>query len=105
MTNQEKLIDILTQNPNLPLVFFTSDDDLSGYAYTLRTNFNVEVASIWEVNETVYTCRGDAFEILCDELQDSEEYAKLSDEEFEKVINEKVDMLPHYDAIIVWVYT
>ena len=105
MTNQEKLIDILTQNPNLPLVFFTQDDELSGYAYTLRTRHRAEVASVWEINDIVYTCKEDAYEILYEQLQDNEDYAKLSQKDYEQAVAEEVELLPHYDAIIVWVYT
>lgn len=106
MTNTEKLTHILTQNPNLPVVFFTSGEDLDEYYYTFRTEYRAEVGSVWQINDMVYDSKEEAIEIMSEILASEkyEEYKELSNEEFAKIVEEEVELLPHYDAIIIWVY-
>ena len=106
MTNTEKLTNILTHNPNLPVVFFTSGEDLDEYYYTFRTEWRVEIGTVWQIDDVVYDSKEDAIERMSEILSSEkyEEYKDLSDEEYAKIVEEEVEVLPHYDAIIIWVY-
>lgn len=100
-----ELLGLIAENPSLPVVPMVNsevvaDDD---YAYWLGSFSNSTVDEYVCVNERFYT-RDNQDEIedyfsnyLCDD------YPDMPDEEFYKMIHEKVEALPWKKAIIVYI--
>ena len=97
LTNEEinkKLIKLVEENPTLPIVFFVYNEDIC---------FEKGVIYESEVNEYIYTSEDDYYEELRDYYSDDTEFANLSDAEYKKEIQKRVDKATHYEAIIVYI--
>lgn len=108
LTNEEqnkKLLKLVEENPTLPIVFFADSDDVCDeYGYTFMKIRRVDKGTIYEsdIKDCIYACKDDCIEDLCDYYADDIEYANLSDVEYEKEMQNKVDKIPHYEAIIIY---
>ncbi len=100
-----ELLRLIAENPSLPVVPMVNsevvaDDD---YAYWLGSFSNSTVDEYVCVNERFYTrdnqdeIEDDFSDYLCDD------YPDMPDEEFYKMIHEKVEALPWTKAIIVYI--
>lgn len=102
--NRDKLLKLMKENPTLPIVFFTDEyavcDD---YTWTFRKSFRVEKSEIYEIDERICNGEDDALDYLSYYYSDCEEYANLSEEEYENVIKEKLKAINPYEAIVLWV--
>ena len=109
LTNEEinkKLIKLVEENPTLPIVFFVYNEDICfDYSSTFMKSISVEKGVIYEseVNEYIYTSEDDYYEELRDYYSDDTEFANLSDAEYKKEIQKRVDKATHYEAIIVYI--
>lgn len=98
-----KLKELILENPDLPLLIFAGEDAWQGeYCY------NQVDARIYGVEEiTLYADRwmykDEYEEELSDALCDEEEYKNISDEEWDKMIQQKVAETEFVKAIIVYV--
>lgn len=105
--SKEELIKTFQENPNLPVVFLVSNDDLcSDYGSTVMENYYTYVSEIYEYErfgDSIFSDDVDeVIEYYSDYFCDEDEYKDLSDEEYDKVIKEYVDQeLVHYKAIVV----
>lgn len=99
-SNLRKLI---LENPDLPLLVFCGEDAWQGeYCY------NSVDASRGDIEELTLYCdmwldKDDYVEKLSDDLCDEEEYKNLSDEEWDKMIEQKVAETEFVKAIVIWV--
>lgn len=99
-----ELLKILQDNPDLPIVFFTDEDTAcDDYTWTFRKDFHVDVSTIYECDERICDCEIDAREFLENYYSDCEEYFGMTEEEYEKVIDNKMKELKQYKAIVLWV--
>ena len=108
--DKQELIKLIQENPNLPLVFMMSNDEVAGdYGSTVMEDF-------WAYKTVVYKYErwGDLYfsdderdiiEYYCNEFCDEEKYQDLSQEEYEKVIAKYVEEnIEHYEAIVISVH-
>lgn len=100
-----ELLRLIAENPSLPVVPMVNSEVVAddGYAYWFGSFSNSTVDEYVCVNERFYT-RDNQDEIedyfsnyLCDD------YPDMPDEEFYKMIHEKVEALPWKKAIIVYI--
>lgn len=97
------LRELILENPDLPVLIFCGESAWDGeYPYTQGYASNGEIerltlyGELW-LDEDTYTDR------LSNDLSDEEEYKALSDEEYEKMISEKVANTEFVTAIVIWV--
>ena len=98
-----KLRKLILENPELPVLIFVGE-----YAYQGEYSYNQANASKVEVeNLTLYKeewiSEDEYKDILCNDLADEEEYKDLSDEEYEKMINKRVEDTEFVEAIVIFV--
>lgn len=99
---------IIAENPELPIVVMVGREAaLDEYGYTYCEVVIAEVDEIldcytpWK-KETVYNDRTDFEEDLADYLCEEDKYKKMSDEEFEKVLEEeKAKYEPYWKKAII----
>lgn len=97
------LRNLILENPELPLIVFVGED-----AWTGDYSYNQAYASNGRAEElTLYgdrwMDRDDYEEELSNDLCDEEEYKNLSDEEWDKMIEQKVAETEFVKAIVLYV--
>ena len=104
MNNGKELLKLVQENPDLPIVPMV-DGELcpEEFSYWIGSFGHSEVNEWVCVNERFYT--RDDQDVIEDELSDTlcDDYPDMSDEEFFKMIHEKVEALPWKKAIIVYI--
>lgn len=109
MNNKEELVKLIQENPKLPFVFMVNNDEIAdSYGYTIMENFKACISEIYEYeaygNKTFTDDRTDVEEYYYNYFSDREEYKNLSNEEYEKAINDWIDEnIVHYKAIVLYV--
>lgn len=103
LNDTTELRKLILENPDLPLLIFAGEDAWQG-----DWSYNQVDASSGRVEElTLYgdrwMDRDDYEEELTDDLCDEEEYNNLSDEEFFKMIEQKVSETEFCRAIVIYV--
>ena len=94
---------LILENPDLPLIVFCSEECNSGdwyYEWTEYVRANIQTLTIYQgmwVNEEDYRDR------LVDDLCNYEEYENLSDEDYFKMIDQKVAETEFVKAIVIYV--
>ena len=97
-----ELKQLILENPDLPLIAFAGEEAWQGeYGYNqadVRCGLEslTLYADLW-LDEDEYK------EKLNNDLADEEEYKDLSDEDYEKIIDEKVKETEFIKAIVIWV--
>lgn len=100
----------IAENPDLPIVVLVGQDAASDdFGYTYCCNVQCYVDDIldcqceWQTDfETVYTDQSDFEDDLREYLSEQDEYEKLSDEEFDKIVEqEKLKYEPYWHKAIV----
>lgn len=104
--DREELVKLIKENPNLPLVFFAYNDDFCpDYGGTVFENYYCYKATIYideQRDNEYYDDVDDVIELWKDRLCDEDEYKELSDEDFDKAVEEYIERnVKHYDAIVV----
>lgn len=94
---------LILENPDLPLLVFAGEESWQG-----EYSYNQVDARIHGVQElTLYNDywmdRDEYEEELSNNLCDEEEYKNLSDEEWDKMIKQKVDKTEFCQAIVIYV--
>lgn len=98
-----KLRNLILENPNLPLLVFAGEEAWSGeYCYE---QVDARIHGVQEL--TLYKNRwidkDDYEDELRDDLSYNEEYKKLSDEEYDKMIEQEIAKTEFCQAIVVYV--
>ena len=103
LNNSEKLRNLIVKNPELPLLIFCGEDAWDGeHMYTQGTCSKGEITEL-TLYEDAWLDVEQYEEKLEDDLYYEDEYKNLSNEEFEKMIAEKVDKTEFVKAIVVYV--
>lgn len=97
------LRNLILENPELPVLIFCGE-----YAWTGDWGYTAAQASSGKIEELTLYCeqwmdRDDYEEALSENLACEEEYKHLSDEDYEKMIQEKVSQTEFVKAIVIWV--
>ena len=103
--DKEELIKIIQENKDLDIVVMASTDDLTDeYGSLLMENLRVEVIDIYNSpqEEIIYFDKDDVIEELQNYFADNEEYMNMSDEEYEKMCEEKAKDYFYKRAIVIW---
>lgn len=100
-----EIIELIKENPELEIVVMANTQNLTDeYGYLLLEKIKVEVADIYNSpdNETLYFDKKEIVEELRKYLADKEEYAEMTDEEYDKMCEEKAKDYFYKRAIVIW---
>ena len=96
----KKLKELILENPNLPLVIFAGDERCFDYWYTKVDINSVKIEEITLYKNEVWLNKQDLEDKLSDDLCD--EYEHLSDEEYYKMIEQKVEETEFIKCICIF---
>ena len=102
---KEDLIKIIKENPELEIVVMASTQELTDeYGYLLLENIRVEVVDIYNspTNDRIYFDKEEIVDEIRESLAEKEEYAEMTDEEYDKMCEEKAKDYFYKRAIVVW---
>lgn len=101
--DNEELRKLIKENPELPLVFYVSNDNLCyDYNTSVFEDCYCKVDEIYIDDERCYDDFDEIVDDYRDNLCDEEEYKDLPDDEFDKAVEKYVnENIRHYKAIIV----
>lgn len=103
--DKEELIKIIEENKELGIVVMASTDELiDEYGSLLMENLKVEVTDIYNSprEEVIYFDKEDVIDELRDYLADDEKYMDMSDDEYDKICEEKAKDYFYKRAIVIW---
>lgn len=107
-----ELKELIKEHPDYPIVVLAGEEAAdSGYYYTYCSDIGFSIGSILDCitpytsDETVITDEDDFKEQIADCLSDEDEYANLSDDEFDELIDKIAKEYDKYwkDVIVIWV--
>lgn len=95
---------LIIENPDLPLLFFVGDDAYidDGYQYSMAYASNAEIQELTLYSD-VWMDEDDYAEKIRDDLTFEEEYINMTDEEYDKMIDQKVNETEFVKAIVIYV--
>lgn len=97
------LRNLILENPDLPIIIFCGEDSWNGdYQYCQANSTKGEIESLILYGD-MWLDEDDYREKLADNLCDEEEYKNLSNEEYEKMVDKKVDESEFVKAIVLWI--
>lgn len=102
---KEELLKLIKENPDLDVVVMVNTQELTyDYGYLLLEKIRAEVTDIYNSpdDETIYFDKEDIVEELRNYLANNEEYANMSDEEYDKMCEEKAKDYFYKKAIVIW---
>lgn len=101
--DKNKLVELIKENPDLPLVFMVSNDEIAwDYGSTVYEDFYCYVSEVYVLDEEWSDDLEYVVDTYSDKLCDEDEYKDMTDEEFEKAIRQYVDKnVEHYKAIVL----
>jgi hypothetical protein len=103
LDSTNELKKLIVENPDLPLLIFVGEEAYSGmYAYNSADAHGISIKELTLYND-MYVDRDDIEDELSNDLSYEEEFEKLSDEEYEKMIKRKISQMEFIKAIIVHV--
>lgn len=94
---------IILENPDLPLLIFAGEDAWQGEWCYNQVDARINGIEELTLYNDRWMDRDDYEEELSNNLCDEEEYKHLSDEEFFKIIEQKVSETEFCQAIVVYV--
>lgn len=103
MNDSTELRKLIMENPDLPLLIFCGEDgwhDIAPYEQTDARCKGIEELTLYG---EMWRDKDDYIDALRDDLASEEEYIDLSDEEFDRMIEEKVKETEFCKAIVVYV--
>ena len=104
----KKLLNLLKEHPNLPIMFFanTEDSRILDFQTTVYEDFHCDIEEVYDCEENGYfTDIDEVIEEMLDIFCNDEKFENLSDDEFykemKKYINENIR---HFKAIVIKIY-
>lgn len=101
----EELIKLVKDNPNLDIVVMANTQDFTDeYGWILLEKLKIEIADIYKSPdfETLYFDKVEIVEELREYFADEEKYKNMSDDEYDKMCEEKAKDYFHKKAIVIW---
>lgn len=103
MRDTTVLRNLILENPDLPILIFCGEEAWSGeYGYTQADARSGKIEKL-TLYDDLWLTEDDYKEKLADDLADDEEYKKLSDEDFWKMIDKKVEGTEFVEAIVLYI--
>lgn len=97
------LRNLILENPDLPVLIFCGEEAYSGeYGYEQANASKGEIEAL-TLYDDMWLNEEDYRDKLSDDLCDEEEYKDLSDEEYEKMLDQKIAETEFVKAIVIWV--
>ena len=87
-----EIIELIKENPDLEIVVMANTQELTDeYGWLLLEKLRIEVADIYKSldNETLYFDEEEIVDEIRESLADKEEFAEMTDEEYDKMCEEK----------------
>lgn len=105
MCKKDELAKFILENPDLPLVFFISGEDvIDEYSSTVYEDFSFSKTTVYFFNEKVYDHIIDISEVVADWLYDEDLHGNMTDEQFDKCVASYIEEnIRHYEAIVITV--
>lgn len=103
--NKDELIKIIEENKDLDIVVMASTDELTDeYGSILMEKLSVEVTDIYNSprDDIIYFDKKDVIDELRDFLANDEKYMNMSDDEYDKICEEKSKEYFYKRVIVVW---
>ena len=106
--NKEELTKLIQENPELPLVFMISNDEVCGdYGCTVYEEFSAYKSEVYKYErwgDIVFSDdKEEVEEHYMNEFADNKEYENLSQEQYEEAIKSYVnENIEHYEAIVIY---
>lgn len=100
-----EIIELIKKNPELEIVVMASTEELTDeYGWLLLEKLRIEVADIYNspTNDYIYFDKEEIVDELREYLSDKEEYAEMTDEEYDKMCEEKAKDYFYKRAIVIW---
>lgn len=100
-----EIIEFIKENPDLEIVVMASTQEFTDeYGWFLLEELRIEVADIYKSldNEKLYFDKEEIVDELRKYLEDKEEYAEMTDEEYDKMCEEKAKDYFYKRAIVIW---
>ncbi len=101
--DKNELIKLVKENPDLPLVFMVDNDQIAwDYGATVYQDFWCYVSEVYVLEEEWSDDFDYVVEKFSNDLCDDEKYKDMTDEEFNKAMQDYVnENVEHYKAIVV----
>lgn len=95
---------LIKENPDLPLLFFAGEDAYSdeGYQYSMAYASDASIQELTLYGD-VWMERDDYAEKLSDDLAFEEKYKNMTDDEYDAMIDQKVNETEFVKAIVIYV--
>ena len=106
LKDTKELRQLIIENPDLPLVIFAGEDSwhdfysYSTYEMTYAHGIGIEELTSYK---DMYLTKEDFGDMLTDDLSCDEEYKNLSDDEFNKTIDDMVSKAEFTKCIVIYV--
>ena len=100
-----EIIELIKENPDLEIVVMANTQELTDeYGWLLLEKLRIEVADIYKSldNETLYFDEEEIVDEIRESLADKEEFAEMTDEEYDKMCDEKAKDYFYKRAIVIW---
>lgn len=101
LNDTSELRKLILENPDLPLIIFCGEDAYRGdwtYEQAYVNSCRIDSLTLYR---DMWLDEDDYWDKLSDDMCDEPEYQNLSDEEYEKMIDEKVKNTDFVKAIVV----
>lgn len=103
MNDTTELRNLIIENPDLPLLIFCGEESWHDeWAYESAEVNSVSIQNL-TLYDDIWMDEDDYKEKLSDDLCDEEEYKGLSDEDYDKMLDEKVKETEFVKAIVIYV--
>lgn len=103
METNKEFVKLVAENPELPIKVFVDGNCVEDEEWVVGKIYDCKVTEITEYEDKCY--ERDDFDwlknIISDEVYDEPEYVNLTDEEFDKAIEEKVKWLDWEKVILL----
>ena len=103
LNDTSHLRQLILDNPDLPLLIFCGEESWDGnWAYTQADASKGSIQNLTLIND-VWVEEEEYRDKLSDEMCFNEDYKDLSDEEFERLLDQKVEETVFCKAIVIYV--
>ena len=107
LQDTSNLRQLIIENPDLPLIIFCGEESWDGehsYSSASASKGSIQELTLYDdVYDATWMDREDYAEKLADDLCDDEEYKDMTDEEYDKMIDQKVNETEFIKAIVIYV--
>ena len=107
LKDTSNLRQLIIDNPELPLIIFCGEESWDGehsYSSANASNGSIKELTLYDDGyDSIWMEKEDCAERLSYELSDMEEYEDMTDEEYDKMIADKVAKAEFVKAIVIYI--